>query len=157
MPSLKEIHHSKQITKRNERINQHIEEVKSKRQHLKPITIIDDEPNDLPLIAPFTITQEIIQKSNEIPILRYQPEERIKVDQSVIDKCVPLKKYGKYTFNDLWIDPTSLQLYQHRIQLERIQQREGNSYTCFRVHVKVQPTVVSTTISLKQLQLGNFN
>ncbi|CAL5975262.1 Hypothetical_protein [Hexamita inflata] len=145
---------SKDSLKRQERMNKHIEEIQSKRQNLKPITIIDDE---LPLSAPFIITQEIIQKSNEIPILRCYPEERIKVDQSVLDKCVQLKKYGKHTFNDLWIDPTSLQLYQRGIQIERIQQRQGQNYTCFRVYLNAYSNVDSTLISLKQLQLGNFN
>ncbi|CAL6006380.1 Hypothetical_protein [Hexamita inflata] len=153
MPSLKEIHHSKQLTRRHERINHYIEEVKAKRQHLKPITIIDDEP----FTAPFTITQEIIQKSNEIPILRCYPEERIRVDQTVIDKCVPFRKYGNHTFSDAWIDPTSLQLYQRGIQLERIQQREGHNYTCFRLYLNTYSNIDSTLISLKQLQLGNFN
>ncbi|CAL5992319.1 Hypothetical_protein [Hexamita inflata] len=153
MPSLKEIHHSKQLTRRHERINHYIEEVKSKRQHLKPITIIDDEP----FTAPFTITQEIIQKSNEIPVYRYQLEERIKVDQSVIDKCVPLKKYGNHTFSDLWIDPTSLQLYQRGIQITLIQPREGYNYKYFRAHLNTYSNIDMTPISLKQLQLGNFN
>ncbi|CAL6011890.1 Hypothetical_protein [Hexamita inflata] len=144
----------KDTLKRQERMNKHIEEIKSKRQNLKPITIIDDE---LPLSAPFVITQEIIQKSNEIPILRCYLEERIKVDQSVLDKCIQLKKYGKHTFNDLWIDPTSLQLYQRNIQLERIQPRIDQNYTQFKVFLHAYPNIESTSISFKQLQLGNFN
>ncbi|CAL6106389.1 Hypothetical_protein [Hexamita inflata] len=154
MPSLKEIHHSKQLTRRHERINRYIEEVKAKRKHLKPITIIDDEP---PLTTTFDITQEVIQKSNEILSYSHQLEERIKVDQSVIDKCVPLKKYGNHTFSDLWIDPTSLQLYQRGIQITLIQPKQSQNYKYFRAHLDTYSNTNMTQISLKQLQLGNFN
>ncbi|CAL6065840.1 Hypothetical_protein [Hexamita inflata] len=144
----------KDTLKRQERMNKHIEEIKIKRQDKQQITIIEDEPV---LSTPFVITEEIIQKSNEIPIHKCYLQQRITVDQSVLDKCIQLKKYGKHTFNDLWIDPTSLQLYQRNIQLERIQPRIDQNYTQFKVYLHAYPNIESTSISFKQLQLGNFN
>ncbi|CAL5979107.1 Hypothetical_protein [Hexamita inflata] len=160
---------SKDSLKRQERMNKHIEEIKLKRKGQLNTIIIKDEPQKFDQIynisqitvneqvsKKFTITQEIIQKSNEIPIHRHQLEERIKVDQAVIDKCIQLKNYNEHEFDNLYIDPTSLQLYQNNIQLERIQPCIVRDYTHFRVRSNDKQNP-NTSISFKQLQLGNFN
>ncbi|CAL6002903.1 Hypothetical_protein [Hexamita inflata] len=159
----------KNTLKRQERMNKHIEEIKLKRKGQLRTIIVKDEPQKFDqiyeisqitineqAIKKFAITKEIIQKSNEIPIHRHQLEERIKVDQVVLDKCIQLKNYNEHEFDNLYIDPTSLQLYQNNIQLERIQPCIVRDYTHFRVRSNDKSNP-NTTISLKQLQLGNFN
>ncbi|CAL6113429.1 Hypothetical_protein [Hexamita inflata] len=129
-------------------------------QFIWPITKNEEVPKKFIITEEvpkkFAITKEIIQKSNEIPIHRHQLEERIKVDQAVLDKCIQLKNYNEHEFDNLYIDPTSLQLYQNKIQLERIQPCIVRDYTHFRVRSNDKSNP-NTTISLKQLQLGNFN
>ncbi|CAL5985826.1 Hypothetical_protein [Hexamita inflata] len=172
----------KDTLKRQERMNKHIEEIKLKRKGQLHTIIVKDEPQKLfdnkQFIWPITkieeevptkfiiteevpkkfiITEEVIRKSNEIPTHTCKLKERITVDQSVLDKCIRLIKYGKHNFDNVFIDPTSLQLYQDNIQLERIQPDSFRKATHFVIKLTDKPRITNTTISLKQLQLGNFN
>ncbi|CAL6028371.1 Hypothetical_protein [Hexamita inflata] len=172
----------KDTLKRQERMNKHIEEIKLKRKGQLHTIIVKDEPKKIfdnkQFIWPITkneeevptkfiiteevpkkfiITEEVIRKSNEIPTHTRKLKERITVDQSVLEKCIRLIKYGNYNFDNVFIDPTSLQLYQDNIQLERIQCDPNRQYTFFVIKLTDKPRITNTSISLKQLQLGNFN